>query len=225
MNRLLVVDDELRIRGLLHRVLTDAGFGVDTAETGQQALTMTRATEYHFIVLDLMLPDIHGLVVLERVLATRPQMGVLVLSAVPEIGPRVRALDLGAVDFLPKPFSVDELLARIRARIRMQNTEPINQPGRRLTVCAEEIALDAEHQHVRFGQRSIALSHREFGLLSHLMQHRGQACTRTELLDAVWGYQFDPGTNVVDVYIRRLRTKLRPADLIRTVRNVGYSFV
>jgi DNA-binding response OmpR family regulator len=219
--RLLVVDDEQRIRTLLSRVLIQAGFAVDTASTGQEAIEAARRGHYHLVVLDLMLPDLHGIAVLERLLAARADTTVLVLSAVPEIEQRVRAFDLGATDFLAKPFAIDELLARVRARLRPFVPEQSTDES---VAISEGVWLNTQAQAILSGGRRIPLSQKEFRLISHLISRRGQPCTREELLDVVWGYQFDPGTNVVDVYVRRVRTKLRPADPIRTVRNVGYCF-
>lgn len=221
-HRILVVDDEERIRTLVDRVLDAAGFEVDTAATGHEALAAASAADYGLVVLDLMLPDLNGMVVLRRLLDRSPTLGVLVLSAVPEIGQRVRALDLGARDFLAKPFANDELVARVRARLRPRpEPSPADPPPGE----DDRVALDAERQELRVGPRRIELSQREFRLFSHLVRHAGQVCSREDLLAEVWGYRFDPGTNVVDVYVRRLRAKLSPVTLIRTVRNVGYSFI
>lgn len=223
MDRILVVDDEERIRDMASRVLGNAGFVVDTVGTGQEARAAAAAVSYQLVVLDLMLPDTHGIVVLKHLLTDRPDIGVLVLSAVPEIDQRVRALDMGALDFLAKPFAIDELVARVRARLRRSTADPAaTQPMRALT--GGGVRLDAERHELRLGQRRVGLSQREFALLNYLMRRAGAVCTREELLADVWGYQFDPGTNVVDVYVRRLRTKLHPAELIGTVRNVGYRF-
>ena len=217
MSRLLVVDDEERIRRLLRRVLEAEGFNVETAATGTEGLAAASTGGHDLIVLDLMLPDLSGAAVLSALMSEHPSSKVLVLSAVPEIGQRVRVLDMGALDFLAKPFAIAELLARVRARLREPGAK---EGGRFLRV--GDLELDTHRRLLRAGFRSVALSQREFVLLSHLMRRAGEVCSRDELLTDVWGYRFDPGSNVVDVYVRRLRTKLQTTQMIETVRNVGY---
>jgi two-component system, OmpR family, response regulator len=217
MSGLLVVDDEERIRKLLRRVFEHEGFAVDTAATGTEALAMAARRDHDLVVLDLMLPDIPGSEILGGLLESNPAARVLVLSAAPEIGSRVQVLDMGALDFLAKPFAIAELLARVRARLR---EGPHAAAGH--TVEVGDLRLDTQRHELHVGGRRIPLSHREFVLLGHLMRRAGQVCSREELLADVWGYTFDPGSNVVDVYIRRLRAKLGLAR-IETVRNVGYS--
>lgn len=220
MSRLLVVDDEESVRRLLRRVLEAEGHAVDTAGGGADALRMAGGDRYRLVVLDLMLPDMPGTEVLTRLLADRPDQRVLVLSAVPEIGLRVQVLDMGALDFLPKPFAIAELLARIRIRMR----EPgLTGDARFLHVGG--LRLDTQRRMLTTTVRSVLLSQREYMLLLHLMLRAGEVCSREELLSDVWGYQFDPGSNVVDVYVRRLRSKLDAGQQIETVRNVGYSLI
>jgi DNA-binding response OmpR family regulator len=219
MSRLLVVDDEERVRQLVRRVLEGEGYSVDTAATGTDGLDKAAARGYGLIVLDIMLPDMSGADVLAELLGRRLCRRVLVLSAVPEIGQRVHVLDMGALDFLPKPFAIAELLARVRARLR----EPVLALAPRILQVGE-LRLDTQRRVVAAG-RTVPLSQREYLLLNHLMQRAGEVCSRDELLNDVWGYQFDPGSNVVDVYVRRLRAKLEANDLIETVRNVGYCLI
>ena len=218
MSGLLIVDDEERIRTLLRRVFENEGFAVDTAASGTEAVALA-GRGHDLVVLDLMLPDIDGTEVLTRLLAADPARRVVVLSAVPEIGSRVQVLDMGALDFIPKPFAIAELLARVRARLR----EP-TQAGRLRGMAAGDLRLDTERRELTVDGRVVPLSQREYVLLGHLMRRAGQVCSREELLADVWGYTFDPGSNVVDVYIRRLRAKLGLAR-IETVRNVGYSLI
>jgi DNA-binding response OmpR family regulator len=218
MSRLLVVDDEERVRKLLQRVLQSEGYTVDLARTGTEGLSAATDRNYDLIVLDLMLPDRSGAEVLIELLVRQPNSRVVVLSAVPEIGTRVHVLDAGALDFLPKPFVIAELLARVRARLRQ--TTGLGGGSRFLQV--GDLRLDTQRRTVSVGNQQTVLSHREFVLLSHLMQRADQVCSREELLADVWGYQFDPGSNVVDVYVRRLRSKLDGLRRIETVRNVGY---
>jgi len=220
MSRLLVVDDEERIRRLLRRVLEAAGYAVDVAGTGGVALRMAGACRYRLIVLDLMLPDLYGTEVLSRLLDGQPDLRVLVLSAVPEIGRRVQVLDMGALDFLAKPFAIAELLARVR--VRMREPGPVTDAR---FLCVGALRLDTQRRTLVTGDRSVQLSLREYVLLEHLMRRAGEVCSRDELLSDVWGYQFAPGSNVVDVYVRRLRSKLDANQRIETVRNVGYCLV
>jgi two-component system, OmpR family, response regulator len=231
MSRMLVVDDEERICRFLGRALRSAGYEVDSATTGPAALHAVRMHEYALVILDLMLPGLHGSEVLRRMLADRPDRKILVLSAMTGIEARVGCLEDGAVDYMSKPFALAELLARIRSRLReAAHTNGHNGSARVAVgpsveeIRAGDIRLDTRRRSLDVNGDRRPLSHREYALLLHLMQRRGTVCTREELLSDVWGYTFDPGSNIVDVYIRRLRAKLEPG-LIETVRNVGYSFV
>jgi DNA-binding response OmpR family regulator len=235
MARMLVVDDEERICRFLARALRSAGYEVDAATSGPAALRAVQAHDYDMVVLDLMLPGLHGSEVLRRMLAERPGRRILVLSAMTGVEARVGCLEAGAVDFLAKPFALAELLARIRSRMRQPvSSQPAAGPHRPATPAAAasgppelrvgDVQLDTVRRTLRIGADRRSLSHREYAVLLHLMRRAGQVCTREELLSEVWGYSFDPGSNIVDVYIRRLRTKLA-ADQIETVRNVGYCFV
>jgi two-component system OmpR family response regulator len=217
MSRVLVIDDEERVRRLLRRALESSGYAVDCAGDAAEGLASVRVNDYDLVVLDLMLPDRAGDELLVELLDERPELRVIVLSAVPEIGARVQVLDAGALDFMIKPFMIAELLARIRARLRDHHqhlTGRFRQVG--------DLRLDTQRRAVSMGNQQTSLSHREFLLLNHLMQRANQVCSREELLADVWGYQFDPGSNVVDVYVRRLRSKLDGLRKIETVRNVGY---
>lgn len=220
MGRVLVVEDDNRIVRLVARALQSDGHSVDTASTGRAGLTAALAGDFDLVVLDLLLPELDGTEVLERLVESRPELRVLVLSALSEIGVRVACLEAGAADYLGKPFAVDELLARVRVRLRAQ---PPGAATRWLT--AGPIRLDLRLRRMTVRGRQVALSFREFLLLQHLLRRAGEACTRTELLADVWGLNFDPGSNVVDVYVRRLRKKLDTPDRLETVRNVGYRFV
>jgi DNA-binding response OmpR family regulator len=214
------VEDDDRIARLVTRALQDDGYAVDRAATGPDGLGCALARDFDLVVLDLMLPGMGGIEVLERLVEQRPEQRVLVLSAVPEIGTRVACLEAGAADFLGKPFAVAELLARVRARMRVPAPGAATQ-----WLAVGPVRLNLRLRRATVAGRQIGLSLREFLLLQHLMQRAGQACTRAELLADVWGMTFDPGSNVVDVYIRRLRTKLDSPERVETVRNVGYRFV
>jgi DNA-binding response OmpR family regulator len=218
MASILVVEDEPNLRGLLTRLLGSAGYIVTAAATGSDGLRLARTQPYDLVVLDLMLPDIPGEELMRVVLAERPDAKVLILSSALEVGRRVRVLDGGAADFVAKPFANSELLARIRLRMKERIGAPL-RPAR-IRIDASTYLDPARHELV-MGGRAVTLSQREFTLLHHLAQHRGATCTRQELLADVWGLGFDPGTNVVDVYIGRLRAKLATTK-IETVRNVGY---
>jgi DNA-binding response OmpR family regulator len=235
MARMLVVDDEDRICRFLGRALRSAGYEVDSATSGPAALQAVRAQEYDMVVLDLMLPGVHGSEVLRRMLDERPDRRILVLSAMTGVEARVGCLEAGAVDFLAKPFALAELLARIRSRMRERlpgqpaaqqapGSGPAGGDSGPRTLQVGDVRLDPMRRTLEVREERRSLSHREFAVLLHLMQRAGQVCTREELLSQVWGYSFDPGSNIVDVYIRRLRAKLDP-DQIETVRNVGYCFV
>jgi DNA-binding response OmpR family regulator len=220
VGRVLVVEDDDRIAGLVARALRAEGHVVDRAATGSDGLAAALAAEFDLILLDLMLPGLDGATVLDEVVRARPGQRVFVLSALPEIGTRVACLEAGATDFLGKPFALAELVARVRTRMRAP------APGaQRRWLAIGLISLDLRLHRALIGGRQIDLSFREYLLLRHLMERVGQACTRSELLADVWGMLFDPGSNVVDVYVRRLRSKLDDPDRVETVRNVGYRFV
>lgn len=219
MTRLLVVDDELRICRFVGRALEAYGFQVDTATTGSDALRVAREARYELIILDLLMPTLDGYEVLRQLLEDDGARRVLVLSAVGDVESKVRCLRMGAVDYLAKPFAIAELVERVKHRL----DEPAHPVvARWLDVGG--IQLDLQRRRVRKGERDISLSNREFVLLSHLMRHPNIVCSRAELLGELWGYSFDPGSNIVDVYVRKLRTKVAH-DRIETVRNVGYCFV
>lgn len=218
--RLLIVEDDERTARLLARALLGDGYAVDVVGAGDDGYAAAVAGDFDLILLDLMLPGMDGSVVLNRIMEQKPQQRVIVLSAVPEIGTRVACLEAGAADFIAKPFSLAELRARVRARIRAQAPGPV----------VDEIVVGPIHLNLRLhqveipGRRPATLTYREFLLLRHLMQRAGHPCTRPELLQDVWGLSFDPGTNVVDVCVRRLRAKLDHPDRIETIRHVGYRF-
>ena len=217
MSRVLVIDDEPKIVSFVTRALTARGFEVDSALDGVRGLELARTGSYAVVVLDLRLPDVDGVDVLRRTLEERPDQQVIVLSALPDAETKVQCLDLGAADYMTKPFSLIELLARVRRRLRQRAAD-----GERF-LRAGRLVVDLRNRTAETGDARVTLSAREFLLLQHLVRRREEVCTREELLGEVWGYSFDPGTNVVDVYVRRLRKKLGP-DLIETVRNVGYAF-
>ena len=218
MARLLLIEDEPKISSFVTRALSADGYGVDCAYDGSKGLELARAGNYDLVVLDLMLPGMNGVSLLRDIMTSRPEQPVLVLSAVSDVDCKVKCLELGASDYVQKPFELAELLARVRKGVRRI---PTPAPGR--FVRAGRANLDLRRRTVDVGSGPIHLSAREFLMLQHLMTRKGEVCMREELLADVWGYNFDPGTNVVDVYVSRLRAKIG-ADFIDTVRNVGYSF-
>jgi DNA-binding response OmpR family regulator len=217
--RLLLIEDDERIARMVGRALHEEGYQVAHAGDGPTGLQAAEADPFDLIILDLMLPGMDGTLVLRKLIERDPRQRVLVLSAVPEVATRVACLELGATDFVGKPFSLDELLARIRARTRDAAPGPAGD-----VLQVGPVRLDLRLHRVEAGGRASALSYREFLLLRHLMQRAGRPCTRLELLEDVWEMPFDPGSNVVDVYVRRLRAKPGLHDRIETVRNVGYRF-
>lgn len=219
MTKILVIDDEPGILRFIRKALESEGYVVLTATDGAEGLRLAAEHRPRLVILDLVLPGLSGTAVLAALLTDPTDTRVLVLSAVGDVQARVRSLDAGAVDFLPKPFALAELLARVRARLR-DATGSVRPAGEELV--SGSLRLDLRTRRLHSSTRHVELSQREFALMQHLMRNAGAVCTRTELLAEVWGYAFDPGSNVVDVTIARLRSKIK--DLrIETVRNVGYS--
>jgi DNA-binding response OmpR family regulator len=213
--RILLVDDEPKIQGFIARALTAAGYEIDCASGGTEALRRASLGDYGLVILDLIMPDMDGRSVLTELLRERPEQPVLVLSCLDDVTTKVCCLDLGAHDYLTKPFSLEELLARVRVQLR---SEP-HQAGEVLR--AGDLVLDVGRLQADIGAGPIPLTRLEFLLLRELMEHAGQSVRKDQLLASIWGYDFDPGSNVVDVCVRRLRSKLG-FDLIKTVRGAGY---
>ena len=213
--RLLVVDDEPRIRDFIASALSTAGYAIDFAGNGGDGLRQAVAGDYDLVILDLVMPDMDGREILAELRRERPEQAVLVLSCLSDVTTKVDCLELGAQDYLTKPFSLAELLARVRARLRDVG-HPLSEVLR-----AGELLLDFGRLEANIGQGAVPLTRLEFLLLRELMEHVGQSVTKGQLLASVWGYDFDPGSNVVDVCVRRIRSKLG-FDLIKTVRGEGY---
>ena len=217
--QILVIEDEPGIVDFLERGLRAQGFDVISAIDGISGAATAVDNDVDLVVLDLMLPGRSGLEVLATLRDAKPGLPVIVLTALGEVEHRVAGLDAGAVDYLTKPFSLTELAARIRAQLRAAALAP------RTTVSAGDIEVNLITREVRRGGELVRLSTTEFELLSYLMHNRGHVLSREQILRAVWGYEYDPGTNVVDVYIGYLRRKLRMQGTnapIVTVRSVGY---
>jgi two-component system, OmpR family, response regulator len=218
---ILVIEDEPGIVDFLERGLSAHGFTVLSASDGETGLERALGSDVDLVVLDLMLPGRSGLEVLERIRATKPALPVIVLTAQGEVEHRVGGLDAGAADYIVKPFSLSELAARIRAQLRIASQAP------QTTLGGGGIEINLISREVRRDGVPVRLSTTEFELLSYLMRNRGQVLSREQILRAVWGYEYDPGTNVVDVYIGYLRRKLGrggAAVPIVTIRSVGYRF-
>jgi DNA-binding response OmpR family regulator len=213
----LVVEDEPKIGAFLTRGLESEGFTVHVASDGVKALEVATSTWFDVVVLDLVLPGLSGEEVLRRLRERGSTVPVIVLTAKDAVSDRVANLEAGADDYLTKPFSFAELVARIRLRLR-EGTDRGS-----LVLSSGRIALDVRKREARVDGEAVELTSREFALLETLMRHAGHVLSQVQLLDLVWGYTHDPGSNVVEVYVRRLRRKLR-ADVIETVRGVGYRF-
>jgi DNA-binding response OmpR family regulator len=213
----LVVQDEAPVATFIERGLKAEGFAVRTTCDGAEGLELSRSSEFDLIILDLVLPTVGGQEILARLRSAGSSVPVIVLTANDAISDRVAILNAGADDYVTKPCSFSELLARIRARLRtaeqMVSTELSH--GR--------VSIDVVTREVRIGGRSVELTPREFALLETLMRHAGQVLSQTQLLDQVWGYDREPISNVVEVYVGYLRRKLR-RDVVETVRGAGYRF-
>lgn len=224
--RLLVMDDEPRIRNFVARGLSAEGHHVDMAADGQEGLRKALAESYHLVILDLLMPGEDGVTALRKLLASKPEQPVLVLSCLADPATKVECFDLGAADYMAKPFSFDELLARVRARLRDEERRASvrdsgHQPGG-FTRRAGRVTLDLLRREVDVGNGGLPLTEREFLLLAELLDRPGEVVSKQRLLSSVWGYHFDPDSNLVDVCVWRLRTKLGH-DLIKTVRGRGYA--
>ncbi|MBX5494670.1 MAG: response regulator transcription factor [Bryobacteraceae bacterium] len=216
--RLLVVEDEKRIADFLSRGLESAGYAVDVADDGKTAISMVHATDYDLIILDLMLPDLDGLAVLEKIRNRKVNPPVLILSARGAVDDRVKGLELGADDYLVKPFAFVELLARVRVLLRRGQPTPEKlQVG--------DLHLDCIRRKVTRGGEPIDLAPKEFSILEYMMRNHGRPLSRTMIVEHVWDMDYDGLTNIVDVYIRHLRSKIDdrwPVKLIHTIRGIGY---
>jgi len=217
--RLLFVEDEKKISTLVRRHLREEGYQVDLVENGEEGVTKATHEPYDAIILDVMLPGLDGLSVLRIVRERGIKTPVLLLSARGDVSERIEGLNMGADDYLSKPFAMDELIARLRALLRRASGEQLS------FYKVGDLALNLLSREVWRGQRKVELTKREFGLLEFMMRSPGQVLTRTQIQQHVWDYQFDPRTNLVDVYIQRLRRKVDEGEgepVIHTVRGVGY---
>ena len=218
--RVLVVEDEPKTVEFIRKALEEAGFAVDVAVNGNDALSLLAAATFDMAVMDVMMPGRDGLNVVRELRMRGNRLPVLLLSARGEVNEKVDGFNAGADDYLPKPFALAELIARVRALLRR------GQESRDLVLRVADLSLDTTKRTASRGGRTIDLTNREFRLLEFLMRSAGRVCTRMMILETVWEYNFDPGSNVVDVYIRKLRGKIDAEGedkLLHSVRGAGYT--
>lgn len=217
--RILVVEDEAKVSAFVKQALEEEGHAVDAASDGESGLRFALSTEYDLVILDWLLPERDGLAVCRAVREAGQQVPILMLTARDAVADRIAGLDTGADDYLTKPFALGELLARVRALLRR------GAPGKTLEMTVADLVLDPVTRLVRRGAKPLILSAKEYALLAYLMRHAGQTVSRSRIMEHVWDFDFDSGTNVVDVYIYYLRRKIdrrNAVKLIHTVRGVGY---
>ena len=215
LGHVLLIEDDPRVREIVERGLGDRGFTFSSAPDGESGLDLVAELDVDLLLLDLILPDMNGLEILDRVRAVKPDLPVVALTALDDTGSKVGGLDAGADDYITKPFSIEELAARVRARLRRRDDGGPLKAG--------PLTLDLASHRVLLHDQEVPLSARELGLLSTFMEQPGEVLSRDDLLQKVWGLDFDPGSNVVDVYVRSLRRKIG-SGFIETVRGEGYAF-
>ena len=218
---ILVVEDEKKLAGFIRKGLEENGFAVTVSHDGNEAYTLACAGSYDLIVLDIMLPGRDGLSILKNLRDRKNTVPVILVTARSEMNERVQGLSLGADDYIPKPFYMEDLLARSQAVLRRTSGEQLS------ILRAGDLTVNLIAREVSRGKEELVLPPREFSLLEYLMRSPGRVFTRSQILEHVWGYEFDPQTNLVDVCIQRLRSKIdsgRNEPLIETIRGVGYRF-
>jgi len=216
--KLLLVEDEAKIRSFVEKGLKAEGFTIDSADNGGDALALALHTPFDAIVLDIMIPGLDGISLLKELRKARNNTPVILATARGSLEDRLVGLNIGADDYLPKPFHVDELIARLRAIVRRTHGGNLN------LMRHGDLVINVATREVKRGEEEIELTPREFNLLELLMRSPGRVYTRTQIIEQVWNYDFDPNTNLVDVYIKRLRRKVDKGEqsLIETLRGVGY---
>ncbi|OKH21875.1 DNA-binding response regulator [Hydrococcus rivularis NIES-593] len=218
MNRILIAEDEPRIVAFIEKGLRANGFTTVVATNADEVISMALGDNFDLLLLDLGLPGKDGLSVLEELRGQGATIPIIILTARDDINDKVAGLEGGADDYMTKPFRFEELLARIRLRLRSQQRVAIKEE---MELKIGEIVLNLRTRKVQVAGKDVELSAREFSLLETLLRHQGQVMSREQLLDRVWGYDYDPGSNIVDVYVGYLRKKLG-SDSIETVRGMGY---
>jgi len=217
--RILLVEDEKGVAKFVKKGLEEEHYTVDHEVNGKEALNHIAANQYDLIILDIMLPGMNGIDICRNIRSGGIQTPVMMLTARESVGDKVQALDSGADDYLTKPFSFDELLARIRALLRRKKD---SMPE----LTAGKLRLDVTARKVFVGDQEAIISPKEFAILQYLLRNKGRVVSRTQILENIWGYDFNPSTNVVDVHIKTLREKIgqfMQIDIIRSVRGVGYT--
>lgn len=217
--RILVVEDEKKTASFVKKALQEAGFAVDSFHNGKEGLTAALTTPFDVIVMDIMLPGCDGLSVLRQLREKKNSTPVILLSARGEVNERVDGLNAGADDYLPKPFVLAELVARVKALGRRGSESKL------AILQLADLTINSITREVTRNQQKIELTSREYRLLEFLMRSQGRICTRMTILEKVWDYSFDPGTNLVDVYVKRLREKLDAEfepKLLHSIRGAGY---
>lgn len=218
MNRILIAEDEPRIVAFLEKGLRANGFTTAVAQDADEAILMAQSDNFDLLILDIGLPVKDGLMVLEELRGRGEQLAIIILTARDNVSDKVTGLEGGADDYMTKPFRFEELLARVRLRLRDSRLPKSKQE---MVLSAGDIFLDLRTRQVRVGEQLIELPAREFTLLETFLRHPGQVMNREQLLDHVWGYDYDPGSNIVDVYVGYLRKKLG-SKRIETLRGMGY---
>ncbi|MBF7096503.1 response regulator transcription factor [Alkalibacter mobilis] len=221
--RILIVEDEVKISRFLQLELEHEGYEVETAFDGRKGLEKAQNKEFDVIILDIMLPQLSGMEVCRRVRHENKSVPIIMLTAKDDVSDKVMGLDSGADDYMTKPFAIEELLARIRVAVKRRSNGVAD--SNRNTIKLGDLILDKERYIVTFKQQNIDLTKKEFDLLAYLMENKNIVLTRDKIVEHVWGYDYMGETNVTDVYIRYLRSKLDQKygiDLIKTIRGVGY---
>ncbi|MCM1984465.1 response regulator transcription factor [Lyngbya confervoides] len=218
MSQILVIEDEPRIASFVEKGLKSEGYAVTLSETAAEGINWATQLNFDLVILDLGLPDQDGLEVLQTLKGQGVKTPIIILTARDDIDDKVTGLELGADDYMTKPFSFKELLARIKVRLRISQSESHQSPS---TLRVGSVVLDLKSRKAKLGDEWIELPTREFTLAETFFRHPGQVLSRQQLLDQVWGYDYDPGSNIVDVYVGYLRKRLGN-NLIETVRGAGY---
>lgn len=221
MSTILIIEDEARIASFIAKGLKSAGYATHATASGADGAALAVRGGFDLVVLDVGLPDVDGFEVLERIRGQGVRVPVILLTARSSVADRVAGLEGGADDYMPKPFSFEELLARIRLRLRADTGTTAGDPTQ---LSHNGLSLDLRTRRATVGERSVDLSAREFALAETFLRNPGQVLSREQLLSNVWGFDFDPGSNVVDVYVRYLRGKLG-RERFETVRGMGYRLV